>query len=631
MNFISKLARRFVRWCIRVGSSGLKEVRIRMRGRGRISGLWVAAVLLTGSAITAVLILGGYLQAVLVAIHGGERSTIYESLSSMGIESIPPYGEQLQYMFLSPLILCGLTTAIAMAVARSKVQFFVLTALSVGLGWTLIDVTVETEINVGLGVSVLCNFLGGFALALFAYVVLINTKPVTDHAGTSPLARVTVWLLWPAFCLMLLSACAYFALSFFLKMPTMPLSVRLSSPVSGYYSVANADACQVVSPAEADAETSDACRVESVGSKAEKPFQIMRKATGDETRSLQWLGNAKGLSFGWDQRTSGHAGVQFRLSQGCVGKGDEGNPLSFPAFAESQSRSIKVSLDDSLVDFESVSGLPLGEVVLVDEEEPAMFWVLPSKSDSEKLSISRFLSNGTISIDENVGRHDYKFGLYPFTSSDGEVRVEERTINLSFEGEKSLTILVKMNERHVNMQDKMKCEPAPYVVQDSKFIVDATSPYVSLIVSVPPSEPQSFAQYRSNIATLAGINGWVGMEGWPVASSDGYITNGAVTQLSLAGRMDDLQVGERTFEGKVADLRISGDLTGRSKEGSIFFSGEARYLDIDGHRITATRWESLDSAVRTAIVIGVPTSLLFIGNVLISALRRPRKRVWSGP
>lgn len=555
--------------------------------------------------------LGPYLQAALVVLVGGETSEIYDGLRKYGIEGIAAYWDHFASLASSPLLICGICTAAIMAAARKKFYFLTLASLSMGLGWTVIDLSEPALRANEIFVSIICNIAGGFALALFSYVIHVKFAVLRGSFGVVPASVVRLaWLLWPPVTYFILSFSIFLSISFLIKIPTEQVSITLKAPLKGYYWVS--EGC-------VDDKGCVPLRSEA------NNFGLLEELAGPGTSSLEIQNYAGPVSVAWRKNTQGDSSVQLRIAQGCVDRKDLEKLIKFPSTTDIKVSSLGFTLDEGFDYFRHFGSSALGRVKLEEPDEPVAFHLNPSK-DSEKIELDRFISKGNVKIEETVSRHDYNFGMVMFDSKGKIISARNRSLLLKTSG-KNLLLNFQFSGEKLKAGDDLRCEIVKVDKLDGVIVAKIKSPIANLIISVPAAETVSFLDMRNGEWEFKEVRGWVSAHDWPSVDR-GYVKSGTLKQISVSGLVKNLQVSDFSLSDQIADIRIAGDLIGHVRGDSISFTGDARYIDVDGHRRMPTRWEALDVGYKIPILLGVPTGIWFALQLLINSLRQSVGRVW---
>jgi len=597
----------------KVGDSNFEGLIVVIRRMALSPGLllWLAAVALSGLGLASVLMLGPYLQAAAVVLIGGETSEIYDGIRKQGIEGIAAYWDQVVNLIHSPVLVCGICTAAIMAAAKKKIHFLTFASLSVAAGWTIIDVSdsaLEMEV---LLPSLLCNVVGGVALALFSYVVHVRFAEVRKLFGMASDGAVCIaWLLWPPFAYFSLSVAIFFFIAFIIKIPTEQVSITLDMPLKGYYWVS--DSCG----------EEQSCSSRPAG---EKKFGIMEELSGPGTSVLHAQSFGSPVSVKWLRKTPGESLVQVRVAQGCIERESFDGLLKLPPVSEMAASSLSFALDDGFHQFNHLGASPLGRVEIIESTEPVAFHLNPAK-ESGKMDLDRLVSDGVVRIEETISSHSYNFGLVMFESEGEVISGKNRDFSIhSPEGD--LPISLRFFGENVRAGDELSCELVKVDNVRGTLVANISSPIANLIISIPSPESVSFFDMRSSEWSISKLRGWVSTHNWPSDERD-FVRSGKLQQISVSGMVRNLQVSDFSISDRVADVRIAGDLTGYSRGESISFVGDARYVDVDGHRRTPTRWESLDAGYKIPILLGVPAAIWFVLQILINSVRQRVGRVW---
>jgi hypothetical protein len=274
-----------------------------------------------------------------------------------------------------------------------------------------------------------------------------------------------------------------------------------------------------------------------------------------------------------------------------------------------------------------------GKIEVSDDEPYAsQFWAIPATNDASKLSVQRFIYDGSMHLTDQFKPLSYEIGLFPSDEKDGWLNF--RRLVISSEGSfESKFINVKFDDKPINPNLKLTCREVTIKPVKGGYTALALTPMVSLIVSVAHETPILYSDVgKPDVIEVNGANGWVSNDGFEKARIDNFVKVGKIAGMSVFGVISDVQVNEKSIAtGPTSALIISGDLSASSDGPSIMIHGDADYMSLNDHRLTLTRWESLDMAMRVPLILGVPTLLYFLLRMLGQALRKPMRHLWYLP
>ncbi|MCI2246603.1 hypothetical protein L3067_18480 [Xanthomonas sp. PPL568] len=590
--------------------------------------LWIISVLLCAFGMASVLVLGPYIQVASLVLISGDSSTLYDGFSTRGIEGVADYAAHIRSIFTSPLAIVGLASSMATALARTRKEFVLATALVIGIGWTIVDcLPGDTAVAPSdMATNLIFNLLGGFLLAIFGCVAHAHFERVRNSISRGYL--ILVWMLWPCLAYLLLSASIFFAISFFVKMPVAFTSFKVDSPVQGYYSLDDLKTCYGRN-SDIESPSSSTCFQYNKSEYGEENFDVMGSTSPRPDQAIEWQGQSENTKFEWARKAEESTRLELRLAQGCMSKESVSKALKFDPFYVSDAKLLSIKPGKGSTGFRSVSRSVVDRVQILDES-PGSFWINPSSSGIDKVDVRRFLARGVMSIHEGPGRHNYEFGFYPLRSDGAGVSLDPRLVSFSVDREVVNELHIELKLASIYSEDEIKCEAIKVTRDGERYKALATSPYISLIASaiLPRKLPATSTKGEMK---LAGLKGWASIDGWDKDDDDqAYIESGKVAMLSVIGSITEIQVGDKLVDSKSNDLRASGDFQVRRQNGSMFVRGNAYFVEVNGHRLTPTRWEALDVGIRIPLMLGIPTAFYFILRLVISTLRLPGGRIWRG-
>ncbi|MBV6837128.1 hypothetical protein KWH01_07535 [Xanthomonas campestris pv. merremiae] len=589
--------------------------------------LWVISVLLCAFGISSVLVLGPYIQVASLVLISGDSSTLYDGFSARGIDGVADYAAHMRSIFTSPLAIVGLASSMATALARTRKEFVLATAFVVGIGWTIVDCLSgdATVVPLDMVINLIFNVLGGFLLATFGCVVHAHFERIRNSISRGYLSLI--WMLWPSLAYLLLSASIFFAISFLVKMPMAFTSFKVDSPVQGYYSSDDLKTCYG-RKSDIESPSSSTCFQSSKSEYGDETFDVMGSTSPRPDQAIEWQGQSENSNFEWARNAEESTRLELRLAQGCMSKESVSNALKFDPFYVSEAKLLSIKPGKGSTGFRSVSRSVVDNVQILDES-PSLFWINPSSSGVDKVEVQRFLSRGAMRIHEGPGRHNYEFGFYPLKTDGEGLRLDPRSVGFSVDGEVVNELYIELKLASVYSEDEIKCEAIKVAREGGKYKALATSPYISLIASAVLPRKLPMPSTKGEMK-LEGLKGWVSIDGWDKDNDQAYIESGKVTMLSVIGPITEIQVGDKLVDSKSNDLRASGDFQLRRQNGSMLVRGNAYFVEVNGHRLTPTRWEALDVGIRIPLMLGIPTGFYFILRLVISTLRLPNGRVWRG-
>lgn len=604
--------------------------------------LQILATLLAALGLAAVFVSGPYLQLAVVFLVGGDSSSLVTSLSSDGIDRFPTLAEYAEAAVWPPYLISGLFCATAMSIAKTKRAFLFNACLSVAIAWTVIDASSGISAQ-DLVVSVVCNILGGLLLALFSYVTVVNFNVIRSLGEHHKIVERAIWVIWPFLSYLALAFCLFFALSFVINTPDSSFSARLEPPINGYYASNVQDDCYSMGVKEfhvaGDSEGSvpDACMgaaKKSAPMDEKEYFGAMEKIQPEEGNTVEWTGMGKGLSLFWRNDSKARALVSLRLLENCLTPDEIAKELSSKTIGEFKASSVEIKVDDALSHFSVVSPEKLRGVEVSEDSAINQFWIIPSRDDATKLEVQRFVMDGKLSTKEGMEQVHYRIDLLPFKHEGDELAVRSRTLWVRRDGagEPRPIELSISQERPVTSQNGL-CRSLGVLGEEDVEKAEAIGPLINIVFSVSPARTPLLDDLNdTSYMMVTGLNGWIATDGWPKSSLDSFITYGEVKYLSLFGAVMDVQIGGRNVNtGATSTLQAAGSFRGRTDGSAILISGDARWLSLNEHRLTQTRWEQLDAGVRIPIILGLPTAAYFMLRLVLSTLRRPRRRVWHLP
>lgn len=602
----------------------------------RLTAIRLLLAISSALAICLVLVSGPYIQSAFVSFAAGDKSSLYGGMYEQGIGVFPSAGEYIRAAFWSPYLLCSFAIAVASVWLNTKRLFILGVTLVTFIGLTAIDLFTGDKLSIhDLAVSVTCNAVGGFIFALTSFVIASNATIVRVIANGNKLAERVLWVIWPAACYVVLASVLFFALAFIIKIPSTPVSVRMTPPVSGYFSTKNLTQC---SQDESSKDVATACRTPSKISNrkdSKDDFDFLKLFSVAKDGEFKWVGASKGMSARWLKSNATTVGGDIRIVQGCMSSDQVKKMLKSPILEKVSLSQMGIEIDDGLSDFELLDPEHVGSVSVRDDDDwLSQFWIVPSGNNAAKLDAQRFVTKGSIQIEDRFREFSYAFTLYPFSAEKEKSFLKSRQLTLTHIGtaeKKSIT--VNFDPGLVTPDAAMKCQALKLQSAGSGYVATATEPLITLIVSVDRAEKIPYGAFdKPDQLQVSGLNGWASSDGNEKSSLDRLFQGGNLTQLAVFGALKEVQINDKSIAtGPTSTLQLAGKLFGRSDGDSVIITGNADFMLLNDRRLTSTRWEDLDTGVRVPLILGIPTALYFFINLLRSALRRKMRHVWYLP
>lgn len=604
--------------------------------------LQILATLLAALGLAAVFVSGPYLQLAVAFLVAGDSSSLATSLSSDGIDRFPTLAGYAEAAVWPPFLVSGLFCATAMSIAKTKRAFLFNACLSIAIAWTVLDVSNGLSAQ-DLVISVVCNILGGLLLALFSYVAIVNFDVVRSLGEHHKIVERAIWVAWPLASYLALACCLFFALRFVINTPDSSFSARLEPPINGYYASNVQDDCYSMGTKESRvAGNSERSVPEGCKAADKKPalkdakeyFGALEKIQPEHGNTVEWTGMGEGLSLVWRNDSKARALVSLRLLENCMTPDEIEKELGSKAAKEFKANSLEIKVDDALSHLFVVNPEQLRGVEVSEDSAINQFWILPSRDDAAKLEVQRFVTDGKLSTKEGLEKVHYGIDLLPFKREGDKLAVRSRTLRVRRDGDGEFRpIELSISQERPAASRNGLCRSLGVLDEGNAGKAEAIGPVINVVLSVSPARTSLLDDLNDTSSmTVTGLNGWVASDGWPKSSLNRFIDYGEVKYLSLFGAVKDVQIGDRSINtGATSTLQAAGSFHGRTDGTAILVSGDARRLSLNEHRLTQTRWEQLDAGVRIPIILGLPTAAYFLLRLVLSTLRRPRRRVWHIP
>jgi len=609
---------------------------IKSRTFRSVTAIRLMLVIFTSMSISFVFVFGPYLQAAFTALLSGDQSSLYDGMYAGGVGNFPSFGFLMKLAFWPPYLLCGAAVALTMVWSNTKRRFLIQVTFVAAIGLTAIDMMGgDSDLHL-MSVSIICNFIGGAVLALVSLIIVANASSITRFVsdGNKYVERI-VWTFWPAVCYLIFGCALFLVTEFIIKIPLTTVSIRLSPPMSGYVSSIDPVECSLFKASNGGDSANCASMASSKDNDAEK-FGVLSEFSPVKSGEKKWLGLGKELVVNWKKKNSAVVSATYRMVQGCQTRGQLKQMLKLPFFErDADIGGLLISTNKGLTQFQIIDSDYTGKINLNDKDSTiSEFLINLSTTDSSKLIVNRFVDNGSLHFTDQFKTINYEIGLSPFTGERGSPMMKSRRLNLVEGGSRTTRFIdIKFDDGPINPNLVVGCTELKVKALKGGYSATAITPDVSLIVSIDHAKEVTYSDLeRPDIIEVNGINGWVSSDGFEKARVDNIVKSGRFGMLSAFGAVSDVQVNEKVFGvGPTSTVQLSGKLFGTSDGPSILITGKADYMTLNDHRMTPTRWESLDIEMRVAIILGVPTILLFLLALLREALRRPMRHLWYLP
>jgi len=583
----------------------------------------------SGLGIAFILAQGPLAQAITVAFLSGHTSSIYDGKNVAQFMSAKTY---IKAALWPPYLITGFVSAIFMIRSTTKRAVLAWGTIAIGGALTIIDAfSSGTE---GLLVSALCNLVAGFLLAIFTLVLAINSNVVHDLSNGSLKFEKILWIIWPFIGYICLAAILFFALNFLTTIPSIPVSFRLTPPLTGYYATDKNNTCE---GANDNGNSGMKCNQPIDGSyrkSAEAPdtFSILGKFKEANNGRVKFTGFGDGLTFEWLKGVQGTVIGTLWMAQGCTQEEQIREVMKSKPIFRGNLKNLKIIVDKGMSEFFVIE--PKSQEIQVSDGSVHMFWVTPSSKDPSRIEVSRFLKNGTIRVFNRFETTIYELVIVPLVKNNNSgLSYQPRRITYTINDTNTKNISISMGRNLTPTNTALTCQILPTHAVEGGFSALARTPYVGIIFSINPPKSLNTANIgQPNNTTVSGASGWISSEGYPAPDLHKAAVSGKLSQLSLIGTVRDLVIdGQAIATSKTSILQVSGKLTGSTVGSSILMEGNIDYLLLNRKRMTATRWEQLDTGIRIPIILGIPTGAYFLLNFLIFTLRRRIKEIWLFP
>lgn len=576
-------------------------------------------------AISLVLISGPYLQLLTFAVIDGKSASLYESARGSTVTPYPSLKSWLQEAMWWPYLLCAFLIASVSIFSKSIRQFFTMVSIVSATGLTAIDLGYGVR-GAELVQSVFANVIGGLIIASAVYVALALVPILRSLLATSEKSD-GVWALMILPLLGLFaSAALYYVFKIFLHPLPLDLSLDIRPPFHGYYNQKRIDpltGCKEVYSTEPRSD----CLAEAKDEKArrlanevDEEFGFLENVGNDYASSVSWLGQATPLRFRWTRKNPESARVVVGIAQGCTDP-DDFSRIALEDLGVSTRNSLVMEMGNGMFQVRALNEAGLDNF-RVRENGLRQFTVQDDERDNEGFSVSRFISNAQLILRPDTQAADIEVGSFGIHRGAGRLLP------------RMLTISSDTDQVSMKFHPLTRIRPAAAIECKGRFVKRGGSRileqlYLSTVFGVTRQDEVDVGSLGiSDEVEIESVNGWVRASTGERSRLQQYSSAGDLGLLYIVGTPVSTIVDgvETTTRGRQV-IAIYGDLYGAVNGDLLSVVGSTSAMYINSKRFNRTRWEKMDGALRTAVLLAIPTLLLVTWRRL-AKIASPERTRW---
>ena len=556
--------------------------------------------------LALVLVSGPSIQLIAAAVIA-DGASLYSSIFGEQIMPFPTWSGWVSEGLEPPYLLCALTTVLACGLGTRAMSVILWGTLASAIGLTVIDVTkVGTD---GLGVSIVCNVLGGIVIACAVLATVLVAERIRFALRRASIGRAVALLLWPLLAGLTCSFLLYVVLRILLHPTPVQVSLDADVPFNGYYSADYDLGCYSKSLRAyqpASCPRGEPAKEEGKASQARKPQQFSFMGKIKQTQKLRWIGESDPLRLKWVASSVGPMTATLRAAQGCFPSPDDAREKARTVPGISASRELEIEIARTMFHMQPLGENSISEASL---EEPglAQFSVQYSDDQEKALDAGRFVSTAKLTMHPKLSGGSIVIQMMPET--------QDRAGH--GDGLRKITVRQDNREAHVVLKEASKISPdapvqcLPLNIAGGAATLDSL--VTSLVVDVDGPDIVSYSSMQNPSSfTVDKLNGWVDLKGVDRGDLEYFAQDGRLDVMFLNAGYSKLQFdGAEVERAKRSLVYLYGDLHASIRSSTLTVTGEAFSAHVDGQRINKTRWEKADAALRIAFLTALPGLVLF--------------------
>lgn len=572
--------------------------------------------------LSLVLVSGPTVQLIITAIVA-DGASLYSSIYGETVVPFPTWSNWLAAGLHPRYLLCALATVLACGQGRRPTTFILWGTFVSAIGLTLIDLTwAGLE---GIGVSLVCNLLGGVLIAGTVFTIALAAGRFRIATRRYQSGVVVAIVVWPVLAGLAISFGLYVVLRILLHPTPVHVSLDAEVPFNGYYSADYDLSCYRKSlssyrPAACESNSSED---DVWGESSREPQRFAILGLINKTDDFRWIGQATPLVLEWKRTSSEPMNASVRLVQGCVQSLTEMDEKAAAVPDVQANDHLRLTLQETMFQVQPLSNGSLSDV-RIEEAGLAQFSVGYVDGEETRLEVSRFLSEAKLTMRPNLTGGSLAVVMMPVSTARDGNEDGLRTIELMHDERKHRILLEEA--RLIEPDSPVPCLP----VQLEGGIGRLESPMAGVLVDVRgPKQVKYSSMQELSEFVVENLNGW---------GSIGAIDRGDLHYFSQDGRLDMMFLNavysKLQFDGSEVGhsnrslVYLYGDLHASIRSSTLTVTGEAVSAHLDGQRMNRTRWEKFDGAIRVALLTALPGLILLYWRRLLVFYSRA-KDVWQ--
>lgn len=569
----------------------------------------------------AVLVIGPYLQSYTFSLISSQESTIYATAYENNTVNHPVLSDWLFDPF--HVIFFAMAGLILIPTVRMKTAraYFVRGSISSFIVLMSADVLFQlpewswSE----LFVCFAANAVGALIVSALLLAMVASLDSSSEVLAEHQVAKKLVAPLLPAALGASLLLLAYFFILLFYNPTNSRVSASVEMPIVGQYvSIAEVHGLQDA------AESTERQKVDK------KHFGIFSEEAITPDKLTFW-GSTEGFLAQWKNAESTQYDLAVTAFDGC-GFGRVLDEL--PQKDELTVRNIKsvdVRIDDGFGEINI--GDKADGYFSISPPELGIFWISPDDGSPESANLARVTSFITplrrVEYRGTAGEVDVRlaFALIEL-DEDGGGKVGTRKVSVVVNG-KAHEIVFSVNPKREFLK-KARCSPFSPPKKDDYSGEFASSISAGVRITIKPQRRSLDLLLKSRLSdeiSIAGMSGWIRTGGIERKNVSNYVVDGRADALNISGAGASLTLNDE-------DLKLSdseqldfqdGNINIRVNEKArMLVSGAARTISRNGDRLSKTRWEKLDIAIKFALWGGISGLFLWFLRILSMLLKEDR-------
>lgn len=572
--------------------------------------------------LSFVLVSGPTVQLIATAIIA-DGSSIYSSIYGEAIAPFPTWSSWLAGGLHPQYVLCALATVLASGQGRRPATFILWGATVAAFGLTLIDL-VWGGLE-GIGVSLVCNLLGGLMIAGAVFTIASVACRLKLAPCRYKVGAIVAIMVWPVTAGLIISFSLYVVFRMLLHPTPVQVFLDAEVPFNGYYSTDYDSECHRTSLSSyrpvACASDSFEQGISVNGSRESKKFALLDLSK--RTSGLRFIGKAEPLVVDWKRTSFEPTRASIRLVQGCVDSLKEMDEKGRALPDAQANEHLRLILEEGMLQLQPLSNRSISDVH-IEEAGLAQFSVGYVDGQEGRLKVSRFLSEAKVTMRPSITGGSLVVLMFPAnapreSNDDGFVAIEVMHDEI-----KSRVLLEQIDR--IEPDSPVACLP----IRFEDGIGRLELPVIGVLIDViGPKQIQYSKMEELSQFVVENFNGWGGVDAIAASDLEYFAQDGGLGMIHLNAGYSKLKFDREEIASSSRSLvSLHGDLHASIRSSTLTVTGEAVSAHLDGQRMNRTRWEKLDGTVRTGLLTALPGLLLLYWQKLRVFFSRNRD-VWK--